>query len=358
MLSAGREVAKVWENSHALSRLVASVNGAKSLLLIGTLVLAVGAIQYMPIFSQSPQYVLWGWLLGVVQGFNPIWYFQGIQKAAVPALVDATSRLIVLVLVLQIVSPSTSGWTVLAIQTVGGIVSTLYGLSLLYINTKFSIPTISESLWALRQGWGVFLYRLGTSFYTLANNLLLSLVVAPSQLGYYAGAERVTAIAISGFWPLWRVLYSHVNLAPSRGNARSNYIVGLSIMTTCGVGIAFIFLAYWFANPLIHIFLGPGYESSVDILKLLAPIVPLAGLTGSLAILRMLPLRLDMLLTAITYGAVALHVISVMLLVPKLGIKSMAIIVVVIECLLAISMIVVLKIKENMVSFTQSRSKR
>jgi PST family polysaccharide transporter len=124
-------------------------------------------------------------------------------------------------------------------------------------------------------------------------------------------------------------------------------MVRRSLLATTGLSLAATFVLEVMAGPIIRVFLGVGYEESLSILRLLALVIPLASITGTVGMLWMLPLGLDRRFARITVMAAVVNLCVAAVVVPRFGAEGLAVLVVGIEGLLVLAMVLMLWGKES-----------
>jgi PST family polysaccharide transporter len=119
---------------------------------------------------------------------------------------------------------------------------------------------------------------------------------------------------------------------------KSLFIVGGA---GCAMGVT-IFLG---APILVRLVLGPGFESAVLVLRILALLPPLIALSNVLGIQWMLALGLDRLVNVVVISACVLNVVLAILLVPRYLEVGMAVAVVASETLVASGLYAMLRMR-------------
>lgn len=340
--SATREVARHRNDISEVSRIVAGVLGAKGILALFSVFLSLMLYLFVPIFSQHPGYLFWSVMVALTQGFNPIWYFQGVEKVVSLAILDITSRGLMLIGLFLFVKSPQHGELVLAIQAGSTGVYLVLAFAYLYRHVPFYFPYWLEVNKALRLGFSMFIFRGAASLYNGLNALLLSFFVHPGLVGTYNAADKIVRALVNLLAPVTQSLFpriSHlVRVEPhkARGLARMS-LVFLSVGGLLG-GVT----VYFLAPIIVRLLLGSGFELAIPIMRILALLLPIIAVGTALGIHWMLPLGLDRQLNTIVLFAGVINVLMVMFLVPSLGITGMAWSVVIVEAFVALAMVGVL----------------
>lgn len=306
-LSAARNVAQCRDNPERRSRILGAVLGAQ-LGMSGVAVIATAAaiaILHSPAQSRLLPFAL---MSGIVRAMNPIWYFQARERIGMVAAVYMVSNLILIVAVLLLVRYSNQGWLVLALKALFLMGSCAVSLVLAYRDTPLIWPLRCEIWGVLKDGWSLFLFRGSAMLYTTANVLLLGLLASPSVVAWFAGAEKISRAAAGAIMPLVQAFYPRINylIQNDHRSAQRTALAAARLTTGIGAGIG---LSLWFGAPLlIHLALGPGFERSIPVLRVMSLVPPLMAITAVVGVQWMLPLKMDRQFTAIIFAAGALNV--------------------------------------------------
>ena len=292
-LSATREVARHRDDRDKLTDIFAGVLGAKLLLAAASILTAILASRWVPVFREHPA-LLWAAMFGVVgQVFNMMWFFQGFERLRLVAGLDVSARILATIGIFFLVRRPENGWRALALQGCGFVLSSAVGMGLAYRELPFRLPTW-KSVWeALRMGWSMFLFRSSVSLYTTGNAFVLGLFVAPQFVGYYAGAEKVSKAFLGLLNPIGQSLYPRLSHLVYHARNRAARLARIGIVVMGAGGTAIGALVFFLAPLFVRIILGKGFEPAVPVLRVLSLLVPLIAFSGVLGIQWMLPLGLD-----------------------------------------------------------------
>jgi PST family polysaccharide transporter len=143
---------------------------------------------------------------------------------------------------------------------------------------------------ALKGGWQVFLASTSVAFYASTNTVLLGFVSGNVAAGYFAAGDKLIRAAISMLQPLKAAAYPRVSYLMH--NAREDAMTFLrKLFVIQGLLVLSISLVIFFGAPLaVHILYGPTYAPTVGVLRWMAFIPFMAGMTDLFGIQTMLPL--------------------------------------------------------------------
>jgi PST family polysaccharide transporter len=337
-LSATRAVASAAAAERGV--ILGTVVGAKLVLAAVAIVVAGLAVPWIPALADQRRLVVAAVFWAAAQGLHPLWYYQGRERLRTLVVMDVAATVFAIGGVFALCRTPADAWKVLAVQAAGvsAVVVAGYGLATREVGAWR--PTWRAIGARLRAGAALFAYRAAVTLYTVANALVLGFLAPAAAVGYFAGAEKIVkALFLAGINPLNQALYPRASRLAGRGGAAKHEAVAgaLPLFVALGglSGAAVLIMAPW----LVRIVFGPGYESAVAPLRILALLLPLLATSSGVVMQRMLPAARDRVLVAVTLAAGVLNVALATVLVPRLGAVGMAVSVVVTETVVMVSVL-------------------
>lgn len=288
--SAARSVVKVKENKRELAQLVTNVLVAK--LLLG---LAVAGVVGLLVFSGTGataipnHWLIWISLFILSFGFTPLWYYIGIERLILPALLDLGLRCTGLIFTILLISAPWHAQRVLAIQAMVGIINTLLPTLLMIRTTGLGHISLWGAITALRESWELFLYKGVQSITGSIASTLLGLFAGASAVGGFVPAEKLVRAASGLVSPMLNAAFPHLVRLQSDSQYAAKKVVGLTVGALFLAAVIFAVLTVFLANWVINIVFGSEYQDSIELLRLLVWVVPLRICSMTLAILWFIP---------------------------------------------------------------------
>lgn len=343
--SATRSLARQRERTDAVGGIVASVMGAKLLLVLGMAAITLGTVLLIETFRNHADLALWALLVAVSIALRPTWYFQAVERAWVVALMEGLIRVGHLVGIFAFVRGPQDAWAALAAQAIAtGVVAGLE-LYLMYREVPLRLPSLPLSWVALRVSWSLFLSRASDSLYTSANGLILGLLSTPLQVGIFETGNRLVRPGLSILWPLAQAIYPRINHLMRRDAEAAMRLGRLALWATLGIGLVGGALLALAAPFLVGLLFGEAYEASVRVLQVLALLLPVVAFGYSLSMQYMFPRQMDREVMYSVASAGLLNLLLAVLLAPRMGALGMAIAVVSAEAWAALFRFSVLKLR-------------
>ena len=340
--SATREVARNANDPARLREIVAEVMACKAGLGILGALTGVAFWFAVPAFRQQPLFLIGAVWLAIAQGFSPLWYFQGIERMRLPAILEVACRVLFTVSVFFLINTPEDATRVILYQAASITLSLGLCLHLLYRSVKFTVCSFARAARAMREAWHFFLFVAILNVYAKANSFMLGLLIAPAIVSFYGGPERLMRGFLSFTGPINQVLYPRLaHLAkhdlPEARRTVCRGTVWLGAMSLL-LGLALVLGAPW----LVKVLFGPGYDRAVPVLRVLGCVCPFSVLNGVMGIRWMFPLGHERIYNRIIMGAAALDVVLMVALTPWLREIGAAVALLITEMAITIAVFTVL----------------
>ena len=296
-LSATRDVARYRDDSQRLSHILADVLGAKLMLALASLCAAVVLQFVLRQFRDNPVFLWTGVAAGIAQAFSMVWFYQGLERMKIAAVVSTVSNAIGALGIFLLVHSPQHAWRVLVMQALGAILGSVLLLATAYREVAFHVPTLRGSWTALRSGGSMFLFRSAVSLYTTMNTLMVGMLAGPVVVGCFAGAEKLCRSAVGLQQPLSQSLYPKLIFLRERHKDRTARAARSGTVVLLGCGAICSTTLFFAAGLLVRLFLGSEYTGAVQIVKILAFLPIGVALASAIAYQWMLPLGLDRQMT-------------------------------------------------------------
>ena len=340
--SATRDIARHADDPGKVREIVGEVMVCKfALSILGA---ASGVLFWLcvPEFRRQPIFLIGAMWIAIVQGFNPLWFFQGTQRMSRPAIIEVACRVIFTVSIFFLIRGPADAASVILYQAASATLSLALGLHIMYRSVKFTLSSVARAARTLRDSWHFFLFVAINALYSRANGFLLGILGAPGIVSYYGGPERVLGGLLSLTSPINQVLYPRLahlvkhDLAEARKTVRRGtfWLVAISIL----VGLSMIFGATW----IVRVLFGPGYDRAVPVMRVMGFACPFIVLKGIMGIRWMFPLGHERIYNRIVMIAALLDVALMFALTPWLREFGAALAILITEMSIMIAVFVVL----------------
>jgi len=189
------EVVKSKNNINQLSGVVANTLVAKAFLLIVAFVLLLVASTFSFVRSEASLF-FWGFSIVIGQTFFPMWFFQGIEKMKLIALLNLGSRILLTILIFFLIHEEGDYTRVLPIYGFSNLVGSIVALTIVYFKFKLKLrlPNFDEIKDNLKNGFPIFISSLANNAFVNSGLIILGYFAGPTQSGYYAIVDKVALI--------------------------------------------------------------------------------------------------------------------------------------------------------------------
>ena len=296
-------------------------------LMMGTIggIVGLTATFCSPVLSQRPLIGILAMLLGILNGWNLGWLFQGRHHFRTPIMLEVVGFALSLVLVLSLVrGPADSTWVLASLLT-----ACICSTSIAYWLTLKDVgrPALN---WRgvpglMRDSTMLFLYSTGSVVLTSASTYLLTLLSTPTQVGYYGAAERFATIGLSLMGPAAQVFIPTISRQIAQNDhqgARSTTRRGAALLL--GYGFLALGGALVLSPLLLPLILGAAFTPSAHVLQRFAFMFPFSAFNQFVGFYIFLPRKKDRLMAVAGLMSAAANLTSALLLAPHFGAIGMA----------------------------------
>jgi len=270
----------------------------------------------------------------------PTWYFQGVEDLRViSGLVFIGRALSVPAMFLLVRGKGDIYWA----MGVNATVPTLSGIGVfIYLFARREIEFIrvplSDIFAVIRDGWRVFMATAVADFYASSNTVVLALLSGNVAAGYFAAGDKLIRAALGMLSPLKTAAYPHISYLMH--HAREDAFAFLrKMLVVQGVIVFTMSLTIFLAAPYaVKILYGPQFLPTVDVLRWMAFVPFMAGLTDVLGVQTMLPLGLKVQFSRVLLASGVLNFTVLILLAKLFGAPGAAATVLITETMIVLAM--------------------
>jgi len=319
--SATRNVAANRNNPKEINRIFAATWAAQwFLVLIAALVAFVLVTLIDRLRPDAPLYAA-GFITVIATALFPVWFLQGVERLQVVAVLQLITRSIGVLPIFLIVQQANDAIWVLIIQ--GGFAMMAGVLSLWWMHRQALVewcrPSWREVRSALLEGGAFFGSRVSISLYTALVPLVLGWIAGPAVLAHFNLADKLRSAAQSLLTPLSQALFPRLSYLVSQGgDAAYTLIKRSALVVTFIAGSASVTL-WLLAEWLVVLVGGLDFAPAAQVLRWLAPLPLVIGLSNLLGVQIMLPHRLNRAFNTILTSAAAISLLLIWPMVLHLG---------------------------------------
>ncbi len=348
--SATRKISVERSRSDVVGRVAANVWAAKFLLYTVSFLSLMLLIQLVPRIHEvsALMIVLFGGILGAV--LFPTWLFQGLERMGPISIINLSVRALVVVGMFILVRKPQDFIIYAGLSSAGTIVAGLLGAGIAFqsFRLKFIWPTWSGIWESLREGWVLFLSSSAIVLYTSGNAFILGLIASDTVVGYFTAGEKIIRAMVGVLGPLSQALFPRFSRLAKESKAKALLWGKRLLFAMGGTGLLLSIMTFVGAGLIVRVVLGPAYQPSVSVVRILALVPFLVAVSGVLGVQIMIPFGRERAIFLIVLGAGFLNVALACILADVWKADGMAVSVLIAESFVSLAQFAYLwKVKLN-----------
>lgn len=343
--SATREISVHREDSRRLSEIFSAVLVLKFMLMVLSFALLLAIVLAVP--KLRPDWPVYLSFFGMVVGqcLFPVWLFQGMERMKYMAVLSMLARAVATVAIFIFIRESSDYVYVPLMYSLATIAMGVTGLALALRDfpVRFTMPSTLALRRELSNGWHLFLSKMSTTLYTISCTVILGLFTNNTLVAYYAAGDKIVR-AIQGLQlPLSQAIFPHIGrLATESRDAALRFAAKIARIV-CVVTFVLSVGLFFSASYLSRIILGPGFETSTVVIRILSPLPFLIGLSNVFGIQVMVNFGLKRILTKVLITAGILNAILAFALVTPFRHVGICVAVLITEIFVTLTMYICLR---------------
>lgn len=302
-------------NKDIMSRkeIFSSVCGAKIFLFSIVSIVYMVLIFCIPVFYHEKGIYISVFFTLIGDILFPVWFFQGIEKMRYITYVNVVARLITVGLIFVLVNSPEDTVLTAFLQSITNVIAGIFSIGIIWWKYRqvLSIPSWSGVKRELVDGWQLFYSTVAVSLYTGSNTFFLGVFTDTVIVGYFSGAQKLMQAAKSIIDTAAAAIYPHTSalLAESKNLAIDFLRIWLKRLYLVGFMISFF--SFLFADSILHLLLGPQYEFSITIFRILIWIPFIVTFTNIFLVQTLVPFGWSNLYSRIVAGSAIINLVII-----------------------------------------------
>ena len=303
------------DNKEERGKIFANIFGAKLILLgISTVIFIaiLSILQYMANIDIMLYSVIYLMVIGNV--IFPIWFFQGIQQMRYITLVNIIGRFISVGCIFYFVKSPNDYILAGLLQAIVPLVAGICSWIILWKNYQevFILPKIDGIRQVFIDAWEIFTSTIAINLYTASNIVFLGILTNNTVVGYFSGAQKIIQNINQLISPIIQAIYPYVSKTASNSKNEALKFLHKIIFILGGGTFVSSVLIFIFAEWIVNILLGAGYEQSVLLLRILAFLPFIISLSNIFGIQTMLVFSMKKQFNRVLISAAILNTVIVL----------------------------------------------
>jgi len=280
----------------------------------------------------------------IYNAYYPLWFFQGQERMFYITVINLLTKSSSLILIFLFIKSDQQYLMVIFFTVLMNVVSVIIAQLILYRAWKFRYhwPDICYIKRQLKDGFIIFISTIAISLYTTSNTFFLGVFANERSVAYYASAERIVSGVQSLLSPVTQSLFPYLAKLVHEDKAAGlaflkKIFLRISLLTFATSSLLFVF-----APDIVRLLLGVKYNDSVVILRIMAFIPFIVGMSNVLGLQTMIPLGMKKQFSKILIVGSVIDLSLIFLFVPTYGYVASAYCVVITEVVVTLLMIICL----------------
>ena len=339
-LSATQEISIHRDDPRKVSEIFSAVMVIRLLLLVLSFIIMGLLVVTVP--KLRTEWLVYLFAFGTVVGqcLFPVWLFQGLERMRHIAVLNILARLLITVSIFVFIRRSADYVYVPLVQSAGIILMGAGGLVMAWRSfpVRFEFPSVAALRREIISGWHLFVSTIATTLYTTSNTVILGLFTSDTYVGYYAAGDKIVR-AIQGLQlPLSQAIFPHVGRLAAESKAAA-LTFAAQVAKLVGIVTLVLSMGLLIGAPHIgRIVLGPGFDASVPVVRILSFLPFIIGLSNIFGVQIMVNFGMKKTLTRILVMAGLFNLVLALVLVVPLRHVGVSIAVLLTETLITVAM--------------------
>jgi PST family polysaccharide transporter len=315
-LSATRQIALRWDDRAGRSAVFWNTIIVKALLACAGLPCLLLLTLCVHKLAAERTLLLINYLTVVGTVLTPVWYFQGTERQTVLSGITVAVRLISVPAVFVLVRSSSdleiAAWIPAAMTVLGGL------LCLALLMKEGQLDRIrfrrDEIIEAFKGGWHLFVSTASISLYQATNTVVLGLVAGSAAVGHYSAAEKMIQATQGLLIPINQSIYPRVSRLMQESQHAAFTLIRKVLKIQGSIALVLSLALFALAPLLVMVLYGSGYDETIGVLRWLAALPFLIGLSNVFGVQTMLAMGMNKTVARILITAGALNVVILFVL--------------------------------------------
>lgn len=206
-LSATRRISILKEKKDEINKTFSSVLFTKACLAIVIFLLYAIIIDQVPRFSDDKEVFLWSYLIIVGQAIFPDWFFQGIEKMKLMAVISFLAKALFTILIFIFILVKEDYIYIPIFQGIGYVLAALLSILISLKYVKLVMPSFSLIKELLLESFSLFASNLAARVINNISIVLLGFLFNDTLVGIYSSMEKLITTTKGVFVSLYQALF-------------------------------------------------------------------------------------------------------------------------------------------------------
>lgn len=277
----------------------------------------------------------------------PVWFFQGIQQMRYITLVNIIANVFRVAGVFLLVKTPQDYLLAALFQAVVPLVAAVFSWMILVKDYPevLVLPNRQGTKKMFVDGWSIFTSTIAINLYTASNIVFLGMLTNNVVVGYFSGAKKIIDNVTQLISPITQAVYPYVSKKAAASKTDALRFLHKMVVALGGGNLLLSLFIIIFADFIVKLLLGAGYEQSVLLLRIMAFIPFIVSLSNIFGVQTMLVFGMQKAFSRILLMAAGLNTCVVLPMIYFYEDVGVSITITITECFVTFMMWYVLKKK-------------
>lgn len=244
----------------------------------------------------------------------PVWFFQGIQQMRYITIVNIIGRFLSVACIFYFVKAPSDYILAGLFQAIVPLIAGICSWIILWKKYRevFILPKFQNVKQVFIDAWEIFTSTIAINLYTASNIVFLGLLTNNTIVGYFSGAQKIIQNINQLISPVTQAIYPYVSKIASNSKNDALKILRKIVLILGGGNFIISILIFIFAEWIVDLLLGDGYEQSVVLLRILSFLPFIISLSNIFGIQTMLVFGMKKQFNKILLSAAVINTIIVL----------------------------------------------
>ena len=282
--SGTRQVSVNRFDNKKLVELFSTIQTIKFVLMLISFIVLLILLQLIDFLGQNRELYILSFGLVVGKFLFPVWFFYGLEKMKIVALLTAIFRIGYAFSIVFLIRNEKDLLLIPLLNSLSVIVPGI--IAFLILRFKWNIGYVWPKKAAVKrqlfEGWDLFSSSFLINFYTGSSVLVLSLFASAETIGIFAGIEKILKAIRSMVNPISQALFPNMAFILEKSSQNKSVLFRQVLFPILGLALIGIAIGLTFAEQLIEVSIGHDFISMAGVLRI-AIFIPLFALLSNIS---------------------------------------------------------------------------
>lgn len=348
-LTATRQISIHRDNKEKVIEIFSSVMTIKVILMFIALALLSSLLFFVSKFNEYfiVYYLTFGLVVGQV--LFPIWFFQGMERMKYITFINIFSRLLFTILIFIFINKQQDYYLVPLLSSLGVLSGALVSLILIkkHFNIQFKFQRFETLKYYFFEAYYIFISNIAISLYTVSTTFILGLLTNNTVVGYFSAGDKIIQALKGLMAPVSQTIYPYISKKINEEKEQGMRFIRKVVFVVSIFTLSVSLITFISAEFLVDLLLGSDYKESIIVVKVLALMPFMIGLSNMFGIQTMLNFGKRKAFSKIIVIGSILNLFLSFILVPSFEHIGSAVSVLIVESYITLAMFIYLQ-KNNL----------